>query len=807
MSTPWRTTVFAALFLAAALPALADSNGERDRYGYYRIVEGSATLAERGEPGRQGDSQSVQENQPLVTGDRLWTARGSRVEAVLADNTLLRVSSDSEVGFDELAWSGDADAESNLLTLRRGEVQLVGGGGAETRVDTDNASVYLRDSGTYRIETRDDTTLVVVRNGRAEVRTRRGAVTVDADEEAWIEGDNSPEVQAAGTGDSLERWATNLDDQYRRARWDDDYVDASLSYSSVRMAEYGSWVTYGGRRAWRPRVAADWSPYRHGRWIYTPSGLTWCSYEPWGWVPYHYGSWDYVPNWGWAWYPGRVYAPAWVYWYWGPSYVGWCPFGYYSHYYGPRFYSNWGFGIDFTWGFGRRVHGWAGGSHWDRWNFVDCNGIYDRRLGYRTRSWAQLGVRGALPRGIITTETRGLRPDVATRPSQGMLRLASDHTGWDKPVRELPDVSRFVARDPNVGADVGRWALPVDRDGGVGGRGDRAGNGRWAPGEKPAWVGDENAVGTRRATSNPDWRSGSGNSQGSIGGADPSAARNGRPRGNGDDWRGANVGRAGDEKPSVGGRSAGEKPGAVTPGNSTSGSWRTRPDGNSDRGESARVPGAGVSGRPSRPSPDGSNGRGVEEKPSGATSRGARPSGGDEGWRGSSRGVDEKPAGVSRSTRPGSSDDESWRSSGHEGVSGGRPPVRRIVEGVRSNRGESNDGNSGRSYDRPTYGREIQPVEPSRVEPRASSPRPSAPVYRAEPDRGQQPRFERRSEPQRGGSAGPSRDYGASHGADRGARSDGGGAREPSGGGREAGGSRGGETRPQHQDKDGEPNR
>ena len=61
-----------------------------------------------------------------------------------------------------------------------------------------------------------------------------------------------------------------------------------------------------------------------------------------------------------------------------------------------------------------------------------------------------------------------------------MWTLANDRSGWEKPIRELPDVSRFVARDPNVSAEVGRVALPVDRDGG------RAGNGRGAPGEKPA---------------------------------------------------------------------------------------------------------------------------------------------------------------------------------------------------------------------------------------------------------------------------------------------------------------------------------
>ena len=209
-----RTTVgFGLLFLAAALPAAASP---QDRYGYYRIVEGNATLLQPAEPGQRAESEPAQENQPLLTGDRLWTARGSRVEVVLADNTMLRVAADSEVGFDELAGSGDGNADVNLLTLRRGELQVVSDGGGETRVDTDNATVYLRDSGNYRVETRDETTLLVVRAGRAEVRTRRGAITVDEDEEAWIEGDEAPEVEAAGTWDSLERWASNLDDQYRR---------------------------------------------------------------------------------------------------------------------------------------------------------------------------------------------------------------------------------------------------------------------------------------------------------------------------------------------------------------------------------------------------------------------------------------------------------------------------------------------------------------------------------------------------------------------------------------------------------------
>lgn len=852
-----RTTLpFAALFLfaLAAMPASAASGQER--YGYYRIVEGTAVLV------GQGEQDSAQENQPLLSGDRLRTARSSRVEVELADGTLVRVDADSEVAFDDLAWSSDSNADQNQITLSRGEVQVQARGGAETRVDTDNASLYLRDTGSYRIETRDYTTLLIVREGSAEVRTRNGATVVRADEEAWIEDNRSPEVQAAGTGDRLERWAAELDDQYRRSRWDDDYVDSSLGYASTRMADYGSWVTLSGRRAWRPRVAADWSPYRQGRWCHTPSGLTWVSYEPWGWVPYHYGTWDYTPGWGWAWYPGRVYAPAWVYWYWGPSYVGWCPFGYYSNYYGPRWYGRYNVGFDYTWGFGRRVHGWGGGSyrHFDRWNFVNCNDVYDRRLAYRTRTAQQLGA-ADLPRGIIATDTRGLKPAIATRPSQGMLALANgagpgaggagrtDRYALEKPIRpeQLPDLSRFVARDPNLSAENGRWALPVDRDGGNGGRA-AVGVGGARPGEKPATMTiDGNGVetdGRGRVVARPGARGGEG-----VGGADASAARNGRPSGNADqDWRsgGAGVGGrdAGGNKPAVTARPSAERSGDGKPDDAggSAGNWRQRPaqpEGNTGSGaRGGRATESGVTAKPARPSNSGNDDawRGGSSPSQGTTrtpratvrpprdeAAGGSPGGNDEGWRNSGA----SPQGTSRAPRASVSaprnespdetrgNDDSWRNSGRESTSAGRPPVRRIVEGVRSNRAEPN-GDSARPDDKPSIER------PRRTEPSASEPpvfqRPVSrpePRPQREPDR---PRTIDRQEPpqreqvrSRSDDSAPSRSRGAADrgSADRGSRDNGGGGRQHDSGGNRGndGGGRGAQTRSSGGNDGGDPNR
>jgi hypothetical protein len=719
---PFHAVAAAGMLLGSAAMATAAAAASQDRYGYYRVVDGNASVVQ------QGSTVAAQENQPLLTGDQLWTGRGSRVELVLADGTILRVAGDSQLRFDRFAYSGDASGDANLLTLERGELQLVTTGRADTRIDTDNATVYVRDSGSLRVESRNDTTLVVVRRGAAELRTRRGATAVREDEEAWVEGEEAPEVDNAGTWDGLERWASTLDDQYRRARWDDDYVDSSLGYSAVRMADYGSWVTYSNRRYWRPRVGSDWSPYRHGRWGYTPSGLTWISYEPWGWVPYHYGSWDYAPGFGWIWYPGRTYAPAWVYWYWGPSQVGWCPIGYYSHFYGPRFYA--GFGYDFHFGFG--VHGWAGGPYrnWNRWNFVPCRNLYDPRLAYFTRSASQLGAAGVreLPRGIISTYTRGLRPGVATRPSGGMQMLATGgvrmgDSGFTKPLRQLPDVTRFVARDPGVSAEVGRSAMPLEKPN-PGDAGRRA-----VVGGRP-WV--DPAAERGDAGTMP------GRPHGEIGGVGSGTARGQEPgavgRGGGGDWRGGDNGRVGGSKP-MGSNPMGKPGGDEAPGTSRGSVPRGTQDwrgggglGASQGGYQGGSQGSGQVGgsKPiARPrgevGGDSPNGRGRSGSSAQPRDQG-RPDDGQRNslmpraadWRGAAKPI-ERPRDAGAGTDPQrpqgrvsiqphrpdegdqvrggafertpQPDDQSWRGGGRDDGTE-RPPVRRVVEGVRSNRSE-----------------------------------------------------------------------------------------------------------------------
>jgi hypothetical protein len=414
-------------------------------YGYFHVVQGQAT-----DSAASGERAAAEVNQPVLAGDRITVPRGSRLEIVLPDHNLLRLDGGTEVVLERLAGSADSNDRETKLHLVQGNLQLVvvsdALGEQLPRLDTGNASVYVNYPGTYRVTANArDWTSLVVRRGTADMATERGTVTVRADQEAVAEGtrDAEADVRAAGAFDPLERWGRQLSDQVAEV----PNVDQDLQYSASSLAQYGSWIDVDGAQYWRPQVDTGWRPYWHGRWIYTPSGLTWVPYEPWGWVPYHYGTWDYLPAYGWVWAPGYVYSPAWVYWYWGPSYTGWCPVGYYTRFYRHRF-------LDPGFRFG--VYGWAGGD-WGafaRWNFVGAGHFGHRDLdrwvvpGRALRDRAHLA---QLPHGIITTDTRGITPVRWGHPREVISVLQGGPAGRGG---RLPDVTPFIARDPRLPTNV-----------------------------------------------------------------------------------------------------------------------------------------------------------------------------------------------------------------------------------------------------------------------------------------------------------------------------------------------------------------
>jgi len=441
----------AAIALAAA-PAWADYG-----YSYFRTVEGYADLEAAGD----GSSLEALENHPLVAGDLLRVGSNSRVEVLLSDGALLRIGGGSDIRFDSLAWTPDTDDTVSRLVLLEGEVQVVLGsdfeGQAALEIDTSNATLFLEGPGEYRLTARDyGATEIVVRDGFAEAQTDRGSAIVRAGEVGYIDGNEwaTVEIARAGGLDALEYWGDDLDAEARLA--EAPYVEPELRYRAARMANYGAWIDVGGRHGWRPRVAVGWRPYVSGSWVYTPSGLTWVSSEPWGWVPSHYGSWDLVPGYGWVWFAGGYYSPAWVYWYWGPSHVAWVPSGYYTGFYSPYYQA--GFGPRFG------IYGWAGGNwgFFAEWTF--CPTRYFGRSGYHEyfRSGREVGSYATyreLPRGVIATDTRSVSRDVWGQPEQITARLTAADTRLA--AGDLPDVTDFVARRREIRPEIADMVRPA----------------------------------------------------------------------------------------------------------------------------------------------------------------------------------------------------------------------------------------------------------------------------------------------------------------------------------------------------------
>jgi hypothetical protein len=448
----WR---FALALTCAALAAAPAAAGGQRSYGYLRVLEGSATVQQAG----GGDRAEAEVNQPVLAGDHLWVPARSRLEVLLADGTLLRIDGDSELVLERLAASADTDDSGTVVRLLEGNLQLVVDPETQAdelpRIETVNATIDVENPGTFRVAAeRDGLTEIVVRRGSTHVDSEAGSERVRAGEQLAIEGREYARdgVEEAGGFDSLERWARHLDEDYSGA--DERYADSgqSLRYAARPLDRYGSWINIDGGTYWRPNgLDASWRPYWQGRWAYTPSGLTWVSYEPWGWVPYHYGTWDYLPGYGWVWQAGSVFSPAWVYWYWGNDYAGWCPTGYYTRFYGRSIHAGFRFG----------VYGWASTDwgHFQHWNFIrhDHFGRRDQ-FRYAVPAGEMRGRDRSPGRGIITTDTRPLKPNLWRKPQEAVNVLSGWRAegrpgrtaGGKGPQGALPDVTEFIARKPQL---------------------------------------------------------------------------------------------------------------------------------------------------------------------------------------------------------------------------------------------------------------------------------------------------------------------------------------------------------------------
>ncbi len=331
-----RKSLISVVLLAAAVPALASDGDDLTSLSYISYLERYATV----QPASSDETIEAVINMPLVAGDRVDTAREARMEVVLADGNLLWLDEFTTLSLDAVAYSRDAESERTVVYLADGVIMLEVTGDAlssnSVRIDGRGATVYLASEGLYRLQALPAGGIrVEVMNGLAEASTSAGGVLVRAPSAAEVNGGEVERTEpTVSWTDEFAQWVESR----RRIAADDSaqYVDLRYSRQAAQLDTYGSWVYVDSINAWawQPVVGAGWQPYSAGRWYWTPTGYAWISYEPWGWLPYHYGSWYFDVGFGWVWSWGNYWGPAWVNWIWWPGYVGWCPYGYYDHWYG-----------------------------------------------------------------------------------------------------------------------------------------------------------------------------------------------------------------------------------------------------------------------------------------------------------------------------------------------------------------------------------------------------------------------------------------------------------------------------------------
>lgn len=109
-------------------------------------------------------------------------------------------------------------------------------------------------------------------------------------------------------------------------------VTVSIDTFGPHLDPYGEWMVVPGYgRVWQPsvrHVGLDFFPYgTGGHWVYTNAGWVFDNDYPFGWAVFHYGRWFRHVDHGWMWVPGNTWAPAWVSWRTGGTYIGWAPLG------------------------------------------------------------------------------------------------------------------------------------------------------------------------------------------------------------------------------------------------------------------------------------------------------------------------------------------------------------------------------------------------------------------------------------------------------------------------------------------------
>ena len=263
-----------------------------------------------------GDWVPAAVNTPLDEGDELWVPEGGRMEFQLNTGTAVRLDENSALQILTL----ERASSQFYLTEGHAYINHNAPSGNVIQFDTPVSSLRSYDRSVFRVDVPDQFTDLSVFTGSVDAEGIDGRTRVNAGRTLTLGEDREAELALIGRADDWQNWNVQRDKRFATRGDSYRYLPEELRVYSSDFDDNGRWVQvpeYG--YVWILRaVAADWAPYRMGRWMWRGGDYVWVSSEPWGWTPYHYGRWAHAPRIGWFWVPPQRRQV-----YWGPGYVGW----------------------------------------------------------------------------------------------------------------------------------------------------------------------------------------------------------------------------------------------------------------------------------------------------------------------------------------------------------------------------------------------------------------------------------------------------------------------------------------------------
>ena len=311
---------FALVLASFGFTASAHADTNSTRAARLTYMQGSVTV------NGPGGNVPAQLNLPLLAGVQLVTGNDGQAEVEFEDGSIVRLTPNSALSFDNLAIDPNGDFVTNLSLLRglaycelraTPQYQYSINAGGDVLSPVENSTVRINFDEAPAIFSVFDGTAEVERQGvPANGGPNSGYQTqVRAGESLSADPQNGSRyfLTQQITDDSWDQWNEDRDQAATTEASDstavrDDYAGAE-GYGWSDLDANGNWYNVPGQGAiWQPQIAADdpgFDPYGNGAWVYYPnSGYIWASSYSWGWTPYRCGNWSYYNSFGWGWAPG-----------------------------------------------------------------------------------------------------------------------------------------------------------------------------------------------------------------------------------------------------------------------------------------------------------------------------------------------------------------------------------------------------------------------------------------------------------------------------------------------------------------------